>query len=151
MACSVWADGIDEVTAERVGVIVARGRGRRGFLFDLLTDWHEMNIPFLLEHSIPFYYTFSLEAHLTERFCHLNPKILASYAGPDGDEVIMHDIDYKDNLSTAETATHQYDNFFQSLSHEVMNDHMSYESHSSFFIIDFEGWGRRPVVSDWAC
>ena len=25
---------------------------------------------------------------------------------------------------------------------------MSYESNSSFFIIDFEGWGRRPVASD---
>lgn len=106
MACSGWADGIDEVTAERVEVIVARGWDRRGFLFDLLTDWHEMNVPFLLEHSIPFYYTFSLEARLTERFCRLNPKILASYAGPDGDEVVMHDIDYEDNLSAAETATH---------------------------------------------
>ena len=150
-ACSSWADGVDEVTAERVEVIVSRGRSPRGFLFDLLTDWHEMNVPFLLEHSIPFYYTFSLEARLNERFCRLNPKIIASYAGPDGDEVIMHDIDYEDGLEAIEKATHHYDDFFQSLNPETMNDHMSYESDSSFFIIDFEGWGRRPVTSDWAC
>ena len=150
-ACSGWAVGVDEVTAERVEVIVSRGRDPRGFLFDLLTDWHEMNVPFLLERSIPFYYTFSLEVRLEERFCRLNPKIIASYTGPDGDKVVIHDIDHDDSLDATEKATHRYDDFFQSLNPEVKNDHMSYESDSSFFIIDFEGWGRRPITSDWAC
>ena len=150
-SCSDWADGVDEVMAERVEGIIARGRNPRGFLFDLLKDWNEMNVPFLLERSIPFYYIFSLEARLTERFCRLNPMILASYTGPDGDEVVIHDIDYEDDLGMAEAATHRYDDFFQLLRPEVMNDHMSYESDSSFFIIDFEGWGRRPIVSDREC
>ena len=147
-ACTDWADGVNEVIAERLGRIVSRGRDPRGFLFDLLTDWHEMNIPFLLARSIPFYYMFPLEARLNERFCRLNPKILASYAGPDGDEVVMHDIDYESDTEAAEAATHRYDDFFQLLRPNVANDHMSYESDSSFFIIDFEGWGRRPITSD---
>lgn len=100
-ACDNWAVGVDEVTAERVERIVSRGRNPRGFLFDLLTDWHEMNIPFLLSQSVPFYYTFPLEARLNERFCRLNPKVLASYAGPDGDEVIIHDIDYESDTVAA--------------------------------------------------
>ena len=150
-SCSDWADGVDEVMAERVEGIIARGRNPRGFLFDLLKDWNEMNVPFLLERSIPFYYIFSLEARLTERFCRLNPKILASYTGPDGDEVVIHDIDYEDDLGMAEAATHRYDDFFQLLRPDVMNDHMSYESDSSFFIVDFEGWGRRPIISDREC
>ncbi|EDQ98880.1 uncharacterized protein LACBIDRAFT_335573 [Laccaria bicolor S238N-H82] len=114
-ACDDWADGMDEVIADRVECIVSRGRDPRGFLFDLLMDWHEMNIPFLLARSIPFYYTFPLEARLNERFCRLNPKILASYAGPDGDEVIIHDIDYESDTEATEATTHRYDDFFQPL------------------------------------
>ena len=150
-ACDNWAEGIDKITAERVENIVTRGQEPRGFLFDLLTDWHELNIPFLLARSVPFYYTFSLEARLDERFCRLNPKILASYAGPDGDNVVIHDIDYEEGMELTEAATHRYDDFFQLLRPVVVNDHMSYESDSSFFIIDFEGWGRRPVTSDREC
>ena len=150
-ACNNWSDGVDIVMAEQVEVIVSRGRDPRGFLFDLLADWHELNVPFLLSHSIPFYYTFSLEARLDERFCRLNPKILASYTGPEGDEVVIHDVDYEDGLEAAEAATHRYDDFFQQLDAVVLNEHMSYESDSSFFIIDFEGWGRRPITSDREC
>ena len=134
------------MTAERVEHIISRGHDPRGFLFDLLIDWRELNVPFLLMQSIPIYYMFSLEARLTERFCCLNPKIIASYAGPDRDEVIIHDIDYEDTLDEAERATHRYDDFFQLLTPEFANDHMSYESDSSFFVIDFEGWGRRAVA-----
>ena len=91
-ACDSWSNGVDVVMVEQVEGIVARGRDPRGFLFDLLTDWHVMNVPFLLARAIPFYYTFSLEAQMDERFCRLNPKILTSYAGPEGDEVVMHDV-----------------------------------------------------------
>jgi len=150
-ACDNWTEGIDIVIAERVENIVSRGWGPRGFLFDLLTDWHEMNVPLLLARCIPFYYTFSLEAHLDERFCRLNPKILTSYTGPDGDDIVIHDIDYEDDLEEAEAATHWFDDFFQLLNPDIMNDHMSYESNSSFFIINFEGWGRRMVTSDREC
>ena len=150
-ACNNWSEGVDIVTAERVEHIISRGRDPRGFLFDLLTDWRELNVPFLLMQSIPIYYMFSLEARLTERFCRLNPKIIASYAGPDGDEVIIHDIDYEDTLDEAERAMHRYDDFFQLLAPEFANDHMSYKSDSSFFVIDFEGWGRRAVATDREC
>ena len=150
-ACDDWSKGIDVVMAEQVEVIVSRGRKPRGFLFDLFADWHELNVPFLLSRSIPFYYTFSLEARLDERFCRLNPKILASYAGPDGDEVVIHDVDYEAGLEAAEAATHRYDDFFQRTDPSVLNDHRSYESDSSFFVIDFEGWGRRPVALDREC
>lgn len=150
-ACDNWAEGLDVVMVQQVESIVSRGREPRGFLFDVLTDWHEMNIPFLLARRIPFYYTFPLEARLDERFCRLNPKILASYTGPEGDRVIIHDIDYDDTLEVAEAATHHYDDFFQPLHPVVVNDHMSYESDLSFFIIDFEGWGCRPVISDREC
>lgn len=91
-ACDSWLNGIDVVMVEQVEGIVARGRDPRGFLFDVLTDWHIMNVLFLLLQAIPFYYTFSLEARMDERFCCLNPKILTSYAGPEGDEVVMHDV-----------------------------------------------------------
>lgn len=111
-ACNDWSKGVDVITAERVEHIVSKGREPRGFLFDLLTDWRELNVPFLLSRGVPFYYTFSLEARLNERFCRLNPKILASYAGPNGDEVVIHDIDDEDNLREAERATCRYDDFF---------------------------------------
>jgi len=59
-ACNSWAEGVNVIIVEQVEGIVSRGRNPGGFLFDLLSDWHEMNVPFLFLHSISFYYTFSL-------------------------------------------------------------------------------------------
>jgi len=78
-------------------------------------------------------------------------KILTSYTGPEGDDIIIHDVDYEDYLEAAEAVTHRYNDFFQLLDPVVLSDHMSYESDSSCFVIDFKGWGRHLIKSDREC
>ncbi|KAF9554579.1 hypothetical protein CPC08DRAFT_766603 [Agrocybe pediades] len=120
----------------------------RGYLVDLASDWNEINIPLWLTHDIPIFYKWTLEARMDERFCKLNPKLIAADLGSEDEErVLLQDVEKDEEFYLAVEATTRYDDYFQ-LKKPHLTDGMdlAYEADSETYLVDFEGWGRRRLL-----
>ena len=117
----------------------------RGYLIDINRMWQQANFAFWIHHQIPIYYLWGAEERLEERYSKLNPKLIAADTGTDGNKIVINDIPIDDGWLRAAASTWKYDDFMQRRDASPIKDHLSYESDSRFFVIDFQGWGRREL------
>jgi hypothetical protein len=107
--------------------------------------WQQANFAFWIHHQIPIYYLWGAEERLEERYSKLNPKLIAADTGTDGNKIVINNIPIDDGWLRAAASTWKYDDFMQRRDASPIKDHLSYESDSRFFVIDFQGWGRREL------
>ena len=122
----------------------------RGVIFYLARDWQKINLPLLIQHRVPIFYNWMSEELIEPRFARLNPKLLATDEGVDGESVSLVDLDVNDeDLMRANQASSYYDEYLQTKDPAFKGGQLAFEMDSKFFIIDFEGWGRRALPDDF--
>lgn len=116
---------------------------KRGLILHLANCWSEVNIPFWLTEKIPIYYCWRFEERCEPQLTRMHPKLLAGDTSQD--RVALFDGDDDEDFLTAARMSKDFDDFFQRKTPEPRDEHLSFELDATFFIIDFQGWGRRPL------
>jgi len=119
----------------------------RGYIVEIHRMWKQLNLGLWIHHHVPVYYIWGAEERLDERYSKLNPKLIAADTGIDGDRIVIYDIPLDDGWLHAAASTWKYDEFMQFRHALPVEFHLSYESDSRFFVIDFQGWKRRELPS----
>ena len=146
VAIPEWESDLFDGMAERIRNFVTTVKGRRGVICNLEKDWSVINIPLYIENKVPFFYLWDFEARSDSRFSRLNPALNMTYwAVRRGTAVhIPTDIAEEDLNKIARQAV-KLDEFFQEVFlYTQPYDPPIFQSYS-LFIIDFEGWKRRPI------
>ena len=132
---------------EEIETFILPFRNSRGVVFYLTRDWQRMNLPLLISNRVPVFYSWTTEEIIEARFSKLNPKLIAADEGANGESISLMDIDDNDeDLIRANRASNLYDNFLQvKADSSFKGGQLAFEMDSKFFIVDFEGWGRRAL------
>ena len=141
-----WEGKVHDAITENVNAFISTVKGKRGVLCDLERDWPMINIPLYLQNKIPFFYIWNFEARVDARFSRLNPALNLTYwAIRQGKPLkLAPDIEEEDLSKIARKAA-VLDNFFQEVfAYHNPIDPIIHHTYS-IFIIDFEGWRRRPI------
>ncbi|PPR00669.1 hypothetical protein CVT26_012326 [Gymnopilus dilepis] len=117
----------------------------RGVVVNLSKDWKEVNIRLWLEAGVPVYYPWRLEERVNPRFAKLSPILLSTYTSEE--HVALDAVDPKGNWEVVARQTNEYDDFFQLKDPEYVSFYETFEvgPTTDFYIINFEGWSRRPL------
>ena len=127
-----------------------RSLKKRGVFLDLVKDWHHLNIAHLLAEDVPVYYFWMADHTQYPSLSRLSPHILQAYhdscAALDRTEVLATEMmGYDDDIALIA----RHDEFLQQ---RFAPDHMTsplfvdIPSTATVYIVDFEGWARRPVT-----
>ena len=106
-------------TFHSVGVVVA----------NLAQDWKTVNFPLWINHRLPVCYRWSDQESMDPRFSHLSPSYLSM-------------------PNMGRHLSFPYDGYFQDTKLRLSNQRGGVSHRllrSNTYVIDFEGWGRRPV------
>lgn len=144
-----WEANLTDGAVSIITSLLSTVKGERGVICDLEKDWSVINIPLYIQNNIPFFYLWNFDVRVDERFCHLNPALNLTYwAVRQGTALSLSpDIEEEDINKVARQAI-KLDHFFQeAFTYRSVNDLMILPSYS-LFIIDFEGWKRRPIKYD---
>jgi hypothetical protein len=121
----------------------------RGHIIDLCWDWQAFDIALFLYHRIPVFYSWGFDERNDERFSHLHPRLLVlledgQLLGPTAG------LNLNDELTESAAASWKYDDYLMNIYANAPSGLSTYDSGSLFMVIDFEGWGRRPIGTDLA-
>ncbi|PPQ97536.1 hypothetical protein CVT26_002412 [Gymnopilus dilepis] len=119
----------------------------RGVVCNLAKDWREINIGFWLSSNVPVYYPWRLEERVQARFAKLSPILLSIYSSEE--HVALDDIDPKGNYEEVARQSTEYDDFFQlkDPGYESLYETFEMGPSTEFYVVDFEGWGRRALLA----
>ncbi|PPQ82036.1 hypothetical protein CVT26_003617, partial [Gymnopilus dilepis] len=119
----------------------------RGVVCNLAKDWREINVGFWLASNVPVYYPWRLEERVQARFAKLSPLLLSTYSSEE--HVALDDIDPKGNWEEVARQSTEYDEFFQlkDPGYESLYETFEMGPSTEFYVIDFEGWGRRALLA----
>lgn len=141
-----WEKELSDSAIHQISSLLSTIKSKRGVICDLEKDWQTINIPLYLQNKIPFYYLWDFKARADQRFSHLNPGLNLTYwAVRQGTTLsLIPDLEEADINKIAQHVT-KLDHFFQEIfAYQNMDETPILHTHS-VFIIDFEGWKRRPV------
>lgn len=143
---SGWDANLDMHTTTVIKNMELHRFPKRGTLVDLEKDWHEINIPNLVQHRIPMAYPWSVSLASTPRFTSLSPHVLHAYDKcrlDKGYELHSNDLpELKDHLSVAM----KYDQFLQDVSSDGCPDpDVEFDEGWWYYVVDFQGWSRRRI------
>ena len=144
-----WEKDLADSVIHQISSILSTVKSKRGVICDLDRDWQTINVPLYLQNDIPFFYIWDFEARSDERFSRLNPGLNMTYwAVRQGTPLtLIPDLEETDiNKIARQAAT--LDHFFQEIFAYEGKDEAPILHTYSAFIIDFEGWKRRPVKRD---
>ncbi|EDQ98425.1 uncharacterized protein LACBIDRAFT_302374 [Laccaria bicolor S238N-H82] len=127
-----------------------RSLKKRGVFLDLVRNWHHLNIAHLLAEDVPVYYFWMDDHTQYPSLTQLSPRILQAYhdacTALDRTEVDAEEImGYDEEITTIR----RHDEFLQLHSPP---DHISsplfidIPATATVYIVDFEGWARRPIT-----
>ncbi|KAJ7918334.1 hypothetical protein B0H13DRAFT_1607556 [Mycena leptocephala] len=142
-----WESELDDDDLEFMRALKLDERPKRGFVFDLPRDYHEMTIPILLEHRVPFHYCWSEAAGSSGRFLRYSPDFVKEFAAltvvqPDGLVDLTELPHYNDWRADLE----RYDVYFQDLLSGRMGGFVrNFRPDWEYLIVDFSHYGARPV------
>lgn len=141
-----WEKELSDSAVHQISSLVSTVKSKRGVICDLDRDWQTINIPLYLQNDIPFFYLWDFEARSDERFSRLNPGLNMTYwAVRQGTQLdLIPDLEETDINKIAHQAT-KLDHFFQEIFAYQGTDEAPILHTYSVYIIDFEGWKRRPV------
>lgn len=141
-----WISSIPDLEATVSGTLLRQARKiienkyeSRGYIIEIHRMWKQVNLALWIRHNVPIYYLWSAEERLDERYSKLNPKLIAADSGIDGDKIVIDDIPIDEGWLRAAASTWKYDSFMQARGALPITFHLSYESDSRFFVIDFQG------------
>lgn len=123
---------------------------KRGVFLDLVWNWHHMNIAHLLAENVPVYYFWMVDHIQYPSLSRLSPQILQAYhdtcTALDKTAVLAEEMmGYDEEVATIQC----HDEFLQ---RRLAPDHMTsprfidIPSTATVYIVDFEGWSRRPIT-----
>lgn len=118
---------------------------KRGYILGLVDCWTEANLPLWLTHRIPLLYRWRFDECGMRRLARMNPKLVAGDTS-DG-RIQIHYIEEDEHLRRAAADSLLYDDYFQLNDPVVVNQDLSFEMDAILYVIDFEGWGRRPLAA----
>ena len=143
---SDWESDLLEGMVERISGFVTTIKGRRGVICNLEKDWSVINIPLYIQNKVPFFYIWDFEARSDTRFSHLNPALNMTYWSIRRGTPLRIPTDLEeDDLNKIARQAVKLDDFFQEVFlYSQPYDPPVFQSYT-IFIIDFEGWKRRPL------
>lgn len=74
-----WEMNLTDSVVNIVTSLLSTVKGKRGILCDLESDWSVINIPLYIQNNIPFFYLWTFEARVDQRFSRLNPALNLTY------------------------------------------------------------------------
>ncbi|EDR04509.1 uncharacterized protein LACBIDRAFT_330399 [Laccaria bicolor S238N-H82] len=143
---SDWESDLFESMIDLISSFITTVKGRRGVICNLEKDWSIINIPLYIQNKIPFFYLWDFEARSDNRFSRLNPTLNMTYWSVRKGTPLRIPTDLEeDDLNKIARHAIKLDEFFQEVfSYSQPFDPPLYQSYS-IFVIDFEGWKRRPI------
>ena len=146
-----WETNLMDGAVSIITSLLSTVKGKRGVICDLEWDWPVINIPLYIQNNIPFFYLWNFEAKVDKRFSRLNPALNLTYwAIRQGTALsLTPDIEEGDINKVARQAI-RLDHFFQEIFMYRSADDPTILPTYALFVIDFEGWKRRPIPYDEA-
>ncbi|KAF8206728.1 hypothetical protein K438DRAFT_2013843 [Mycena galopus ATCC 62051] len=142
----VWDHSLDAKDVEFVNLLKLPLRSKRGILFNLSRDYHEVNLRFLLANSVPFHYAWTDAEEKTGRFLRCSPQYLSEY-----EELASRGPVYFTGLPSFhlwKEDLERYDRYFQdSRSGRIGFIVTGYQPHWDYRMIDYVYYGARPIDS----
>ncbi|KAJ7444691.1 hypothetical protein FB451DRAFT_1434208 [Mycena latifolia] len=145
-----WLDDLDQEERDLLKLLNMENRPKKGYVFCLTRDYHEINLPHLYAHKVPFHYAWTQGAAADGRFLRLSPEFQAEYAN-------LVDSTYSGltlNLSRLPSFPiwkedlERYDVFFQDARVGRVGGVLThFRPYWEYTIIDFLHYGARPVDS----
>ncbi|KAJ7873403.1 hypothetical protein B0H13DRAFT_2349100 [Mycena leptocephala] len=151
-AWSEWKNDLSEDEIECILELRLDARPKRGFVFDLTRDYHEINIPHLLEHRIPFHWCWTESESSNGRFARYGPGFLKEYTDltieyPNGPVELTRLPHY----SEWEADLERYDVWFQDrYAGRLGGVVKEFGPEWEYSIVDFSHYGARPVDGPFA-
>ncbi|KAJ7854022.1 hypothetical protein B0H13DRAFT_1903834 [Mycena leptocephala] len=145
--CPRWKEDLDGSELEFIEAFKLEDRPKRGYTFALWRDYHELNLPHLLDHSVPFHYCWTDEESSTGRFVRLNLGFLSEFetlaatqlVGPIDLRQLPHYLDWERDLN-------RYDVYFQDqVAGRVGGTIRGFKPDWEYLIVDLSHYGARPV------
>jgi hypothetical protein len=122
----------------------------RGFVIDLCRDWQAFDISLCLHYHVPIFYAWGFDERNDERFCRLHPRLLELSEDGQSLDHPTESLPINDELTRAAAASWKYDDYLTNIYSQAPTGLSTYDSHSTFTVIDFEGWGRRRIEAKLA-
>ncbi|KAJ7499678.1 hypothetical protein FB451DRAFT_1014775 [Mycena latifolia] len=145
-----WRDDLDQEDRDFLKLLRMEERPKKGYVFNLRRDYHEMNLAHLYSHNVPFHYTWTPEAATDRRFLRLSPEFQAEYVDLIGrtNEGLALDLSKLPSFPKWKEDLERYDVFFQDARVGRVGDNLtSFEPTWEYMIVDFLHYGARPVNS----
>ncbi|KAJ7094087.1 hypothetical protein C8R44DRAFT_890455 [Mycena epipterygia] len=127
-------------------------RPKRGFLFDLSRDYHEINFRHLIAYDVPAHYAWTAKEEGNGRFVRYSPKFLEEYmelkAESDGGPI---DLKLLPSFPEWEVDIGRYDVFFQDRQMGRVGERLTrFHPEDDYGIVDFAYYGFRPIENWYA-
>ncbi|KAF8180503.1 hypothetical protein K438DRAFT_1976695 [Mycena galopus ATCC 62051] len=142
-----WESSLVKADLDFVRSLSLQGRAKRGFLYNLSRDYHELNFSLLMICNVPFHFAWTPSEDATGRFIRCSPQFLSEYEGlaSRGGRVELAGLPsfglWKEDLG-------RYDRFFQdSRAGRVGHLLREFADYWEYKIVDFSHYGARPVDS----
>lgn len=101
-------------------------------------------------HNLPVFYAWDFDAQHDDRYSRLNPDLIALWEEDDPRLLGGSSSALGGELAKAAARSWDFDNYLTELTFDTTGSLSSYDSNAKHMVIDFEGWGRRPIHSDQA-
>ncbi|KAF8188303.1 hypothetical protein K438DRAFT_2147786 [Mycena galopus ATCC 62051] len=141
-----WESSLVTTDLDFVRSLELAGRTKRGFLYNLSQDYHELNFRLLMIFNVPFHFAWTVAEESTGRFIRCNPKFLSEYEdlASRGDQV---DLAGLPSYAEWKLDLERYDRFFQDTQAGRVGHLTSFAQHWDYQIINFSHYGARPLDS----
>ncbi|KAJ6530384.1 hypothetical protein DFH09DRAFT_1326898 [Mycena vulgaris] len=146
---SDWALDLSSEDAIFVRSLHLGERPKRGFLFDLSYDYHEMNIAHLVLHDVPVHYAWTEREEGNGRFVRYSPAFLeeslALRTQQRGGIIDLRDLP---SFPVWGPDLGRYDVFFQDRHFGRVGRALSdFKPEDTYGVVDFLCWGVRPITN----
>ncbi|KAJ6485489.1 hypothetical protein DFH09DRAFT_1339765 [Mycena vulgaris] len=144
-----WAIDLAQEDAILVQSLHLGERPKRGFLFDLSYDYHEINFTHLVAHDVPIHYAWTEREEGNGRFLRYSPAFLEEYAAlraeQEGGPIDLRDLP---SFPAWGPDLGRYNVFFQDRHFgRVGRALRDFKPEDTYGVVDFLCWGVRPITN----
>ncbi|KAJ7859426.1 hypothetical protein B0H13DRAFT_1901449 [Mycena leptocephala] len=142
-----WKDNLEQEDVDCITELRLEARSKRGYIFDLSRDYHEINIPHMLNHRIPFHWCWTNAEAGNGRFIRYGPEFWSEYTilsieypdGPVDLKKLPQYLEWEADLG-------RYDMWFQDRFAGLMGGTTrEFRPEWQYAIVDFSHYGARTV------
>jgi hypothetical protein len=146
-ACEDWEKNLDDDDLDFIQALKLEERPKRGIVFDLPRDYHEITISHLLKYRVPFHYCWTQAANTSGQFLRYSPDFVREYASlavaqPEG----LLDLTELPSYLNWQEDLARYNVYFQDRFSGRMGSLIrEFKPDWEYLIVDFSHYGARPV------